>query len=672
MKQIRLIFGTHNSLPISNDKKLLESVYQKAYKPFISVLNRFPHIPVVLHYSGYLLEWIERKHPEFIMLLTEMVKRKQVEFLTGGFYEPVLTLIPNTDRMGQIEQLTTFIRGHFGKRPRGSWLTQKVWEPSLASILSTSGIEYTFLDESHFRHAGLKGEALNYLYLTEDQGKTLSVFPLSGKLSRLIPSASPEEAIKFLQNAAADSTQKVMAFIEDGEKFGYMDDSYKACYEKSWLEKFFTLLGKNSNIIVPVSPEQYVKENEPRFKIYIPVSVSMSMLESLLPPDRAKNLMTIRKKCKSFPDLEGFLGGALFRQFLSRYPEGNLMYARMMYTHLRVNQIRGDKYKKKTAREELWKGQCHHAYWQGCNGGIYWPHLRKALYRSFIEAEKITRSDGMFTPSIISFDFDMDGKKEYLFQGKEVNAYVHCLGGMLFELDFIPCGWNYGDSMARRPELYHNVGDRIYDRYMRKSFIDHFFSETETIRNFHDVSYKELGDFISREYYMVKLNREHRELVLSRDGRIKIGNRSYPVSLEKRYRFNQSIVQVDYTITNSGDKALEVRFGAEINLSFASGDSKDTGMYSIFKNKRSRLPNEQSSREAVEKLFLQDNVNKTNITITSAEPFSLWCLPVETVSRAFNEREQFYQSTCFVPCWRLKLEPSTSWQNSLSLGFAGK
>ncbi|MCK4817073.1 4-alpha-glucanotransferase, partial [bacterium] len=91
MKQIRLIFGTHNSLPISNDKKLLESVYQKAYKPFISVLNRFPHIPVVLHYSGYLLEWIERKHPEFIMLLTEMVKRKQVEFLTGGFYEPVLT-----------------------------------------------------------------------------------------------------------------------------------------------------------------------------------------------------------------------------------------------------------------------------------------------------------------------------------------------------------------------------------------------------------------------------------------------------------------------------------------------------------------------------------------------------------------------------------------------------
>ncbi len=66
-----------------------------------------------------------------------------------------------------------------------------------------------------------------------------------------------------------------------------------------------------------------------------------------------------------------FLSGGHFRQFLTRYPEAGLMYAKMMYTHVLVNQVRGDRYKKRAAQNELWKGQCHHAYWHGARGGVY-------------------------------------------------------------------------------------------------------------------------------------------------------------------------------------------------------------------------------------------------------------------------------------------------------------
>ena len=53
------------------------------------------------------------------MLINDMVKRKQLELLGGGFYDPILPVIPNSDRSGQIEALTTYLRKHFGKRPRG-------------------------------------------------------------------------------------------------------------------------------------------------------------------------------------------------------------------------------------------------------------------------------------------------------------------------------------------------------------------------------------------------------------------------------------------------------------------------------------------------------------------------------------------------------------------------
>ena len=80
------------------------------------------------------------------MLLREMVRRRQMEPLGGGFYTPALPIIPALDRVGQIEKLTTELRVRFGTRPRGVWLADCVWEPSLPHSLVGAGMEYAFLD----------------------------------------------------------------------------------------------------------------------------------------------------------------------------------------------------------------------------------------------------------------------------------------------------------------------------------------------------------------------------------------------------------------------------------------------------------------------------------------------------------------------------------------------
>jgi hypothetical protein len=62
----------------------------------------------------------------------------------------MLPLIPLADRLGQIEALTTYLRKHFGKRPRGCWLPGLIWEQNLAGSLQTSGMDYTFLESNQF------------------------------------------------------------------------------------------------------------------------------------------------------------------------------------------------------------------------------------------------------------------------------------------------------------------------------------------------------------------------------------------------------------------------------------------------------------------------------------------------------------------------------------------
>jgi ferredoxin len=161
MKSIQLVFGTHNHQSEGDHPERYEEVYQAAYKPFLSVLNSYPGLPAVLYYSGPLLEWMEESHPEFLMLLDEMVRRRQVELLGGGFYEPILTMLPTSDRLGQMEKMTTYLRTRFGTRPRGCWLAHQVWEPNLVLSLRNSGMDFTFLEDQFFRNGGPGGDGLH-------------------------------------------------------------------------------------------------------------------------------------------------------------------------------------------------------------------------------------------------------------------------------------------------------------------------------------------------------------------------------------------------------------------------------------------------------------------------------------------------------------------------------
>ncbi len=183
MGKINVIFGTHNSLPYGSPDAVFENAYQKDYKPFLTELYNNPELFTIIHYSGIVLDWLKDHHPEFLMLLNDMVKRKQVELLGGGFYDPFLPLIPHTDRLGQVESLTTLIRERFGKRPRGGWITENIWDPALVSMLKNSGLDYIFLEEYHFINAGLSEKDLYNPVMTEDQGKVITVYPIASKIS---------------------------------------------------------------------------------------------------------------------------------------------------------------------------------------------------------------------------------------------------------------------------------------------------------------------------------------------------------------------------------------------------------------------------------------------------------------------------------------------------------
>ncbi len=675
MKKLKLIIGTHNHLPIGQPDFVTENAYQRSFKPLLSTLYAFPAVPAALHYTGLLLEWLEERHPEFLMLLTEMVKRKQVEIIGGGYYDPILTMIPSNDKLGQLEKMTTYLRVRFETRPRGCWLTETVWEPSLAFILRSSGMDFTFLEDGQLHGAGIADGQANRTYIAEDQGKIITLFPLSTALSRMAPGGEPREALAALKAAADPEGKGIAVLMIDGERLkdpaGAKGASAGGPAGK-WLEAFLKLVVDNAEWLEPVTPTHYLKESQPAGKVYVPCASSADMAAWSLSPRRRRLYLEAGRKAGGDPESASFLSGGFFRQFLARYPEGELMYSKMMNTHVLVNQVRGDKYKKKSAQNELWKGQCHNAYWYGASGGLYSNGLRKAVYRSLIEAEKITRATEIFAPSIIGIDFDLDTNVEYLYQGSELNCYIHIKGGVLFELDFLPASWNYLDTMARRDESCppKRREANVADRYPRRAFMDHFFEAGCTIESFDSASCAEAGDFLDSLYEVADLNRSLPEILLRREGTVEVKGIRSPVEIEKRFIFRPRSLDVYYRVTNRAEAAVSLRFGVEMNLSLASRSPESGRIFLLEEERKTDIGLERAEIEGVRALLVRDVPNEVSITLSSAEEFLCWSLPVETSTPHPEEgQERIFQSYCLVPQWLLDLPPGGSWENHLSVGF---
>ena len=69
-------------------------------------------------------------------------------------------MIPSRDRIGQIRSYTRWLQNRLGATIRGLWVPERVWEQSFTRDLVDAGIEYTVLDDFHFKCAGLADSQL--------------------------------------------------------------------------------------------------------------------------------------------------------------------------------------------------------------------------------------------------------------------------------------------------------------------------------------------------------------------------------------------------------------------------------------------------------------------------------------------------------------------------------
>lgn len=690
--KINLMFGIHSHQPVGNFDGVFRESYETCYGPFLEVLARHPGVRVALHYSGPLLEWFEDNEAGYIDKIAALAERGQVEMLSGGFYEPILPIIPREDAVAQINMMNDYIKRRFGQEPRGLWLTERVWEPHLPSIIAEAGLSYTIIDETHFAHAGLGRDKMFGYYLTEDAGNTVAVFPIDKHLRYKIPFKLPEDALEYLRSISADGEPKDITYGDDCEKFGVWPDTYKWVYTDGYLDNLFTALEENSDWISMPTFSEYIDSHPPAGRVYLPTASYDEMMEWAQPTDVATAYHNIVEQLKDdgvYQDYRPFVRGGFWRNFLTKYPEANRMHKKMVLVSRKVNSLGADAVDARhDARHELWRGQCNCPYWHGLFGGLYLNYLRFANYSHLIRAEKIADRELHGDNAAIRIerlDYDCDGHDEIIVSTPDYNFYVSPgYGGSISEIDFKPKCFNIADVMSRRPEAYHaklekaatseadedvqSIHDIVrvkeeglekalqYDSHDRRCFLDHFLPAGTTLENFMGGGHVEAGDFLDKPYAVSgeELSRDTMRLSLVRDGEVRLPSKTVPVSLGKEFTMTDgSGIEARYRVLNAGDAAGEILFAVELNVTLLAGDAEDR-YYEIpgVELGENRL-NSVGATESVSLARLVDKWMNIAIVIRCEPAATLWRFPIETVSQSEGGFEKTYQGSCVTAVWPL-------------------
>ncbi len=716
MPNFRLLLLIHSHQPVGNFENVFESAYQKAYLPFVETLVRHPVVSVGLHYSGPLLEWIEAHHPEFFDLLRGLVEQGQVELVGGGLYEPVLISIPPEDRLEQLRRHADFIEKQFGRRPQGAWLAERVWEPQLPSTLAAAGVGYTLVDDIHFLAAGFEPDQLYGYYIAEDLGATVKLIPGLKALRYLVPFGSVESTIAFLKQTADSHPGGFAALGDDCEKFGVWPETYRHCYEDGWLERFFTALESSVDWLETALPGDCLDQLAPLGRADLPTASYTELTEWALPTPARKRFQALQQEFSARADLLAFLRGSFWRAFLSKYPEANLLHKKMLYTSTKIRRVssavrRGLPLRRalEQAATHLLRAQCNDAYWHGIFGGIYSPHLRSSVLRELVTAEKLADAAEQGSPAYVEtdlLDFDADGYEEIYQVSESYAALVKPSdGGTIAALDFRVSDVPLINSIARRPEAYHDrvreaaaapgnaagvasIHDRArvkeaglerflrYDRWPRHAFRLLLFPAWKTWDDYAQVRLEESATFAASSYQVIGCASERVELACDAPlAAPQPAAEATGPALHAAKTFLISRTPKGFELachlafTSRSAEPTQLMAGLELVFNLLAPNEPNR----YFEWSEAREPLRWGGTVAAPELRLVDEWQNVSILISAPGVREIWVAPIETVSESEDGFERLYQGSQILPLWPLELGPGALWTGRVSVrvGLAG-
>ena len=699
--RISLALVLHNHQPVGNFGWVIEETFRSAYEPMLAALERHPGVSVGLHYTGPLLEWLASEQPEAVERLAALAERGQVEILGGGWTEPILASLPTADRVAQLRRMGDELTARFGRRPRGAWLAERVWEPSLPADLVRGGYEWTILDDNHLRGASVAEDAMWSTFTTDDQGERLTIFGTEQGLRYRIPFGEVDDLIAYLRDHATEDGRRVGMMGDDGEKFGGWPTTDEHCWGGGrWVDRCFDALEASADWLTTTTPSDWLEREPPAARIYVPTASYVEMTEWALPPDDAGafHVALATARAATRPEAR-FLHGGFWRNFQAKYREVNDLHKQMLRVSAKVTAM-PDGPRRELALDHLQRGQSNDCYWHGLFGGIYIVHMRMATLHHLIAAEDLAdaaaRAMGAEPDDAHVGDWDLDGRPDAVLASPAQMLTVDLdEGAGISTWDLRASRVALLATMRRRPEAYHArlfehdagvasdaasgagsvsihdivaVKEEGLSRYLHYDDHERRGALVRILEPDLDPEALRLGTVRDRVPVDAPWSLEH----LGQD-RLDVRREADDLVLQRRLRIGGSRqapwLEVEVEAENRSGVRYLADLGLEWSICLSGGGGNPAAYYEVDVGPgvdAVRSPHDGAADLALaERVAFGNDHHGVRVEATAEPPARITWFPIETVSNSEGGFERVYQGSSLLFRWLIELEAGAAirvWQ----------
>ena len=153
----------------------------------LEILLNYRKVKCSIFMDGPTMEMLKKTaKPLSIGKIKAGVDEGLVEFLGGGYYDPMLPLFPKDLQVRQLKKHRSKLKSFLGLEPQGYFNSSLVWEMGMISVLEECAFDYALVSEAAVREALGRNSPVSGWFTVEDQGSLMRVIPVSDELSKAI------------------------------------------------------------------------------------------------------------------------------------------------------------------------------------------------------------------------------------------------------------------------------------------------------------------------------------------------------------------------------------------------------------------------------------------------------------------------------------------------------
>ncbi len=632
----KVLIGAYSQIPAGSPTPVLERALDSVFKPMLTYLHSNGNAVLQLYLSGFLMEWLEKGHPEVNMLIGDLARMGKVELLTGSYNQSVLSLLSPKDRSNQIELNTTWIRKRYSQRSKTLWCYGQYFNPIYINTLALCCIDRVLIST----YDAIRNERYpDEPFQMQELGKSVQIVPTDTAVGALVSKYAISEIsftqflnrLKSVMHECSTSFCAAMVNIDQLCQGGITSEQ---------TEELFSLLFSFESSSI----EEIHDPNEPMKRGYLPAG-------------------WYGHDCQTGPL-------SFFNDLFVKDESLTYLYGRFTSLLESARTYKKDKDIRKRLELLLQKMSQGGPYMCDANASMLRSSVRKLVWRYINEADSVLFAipDYIYP---VSTDYDGDDLDEYLTIGKNISSVVDAKGGSLSELTYLPSLHNYGDTFS--PLEGFGTSQCLHPPVpgtKQRIFTDVLLPSSLPLYEYDKRDEKSCLDMGRASYGLSVLDRRNTEYqvqaVCEENSILQSA-----LSIEKHFKFRQNTVLLEITLTNTGDEALACTYGCEMPLSV--GSRKQTTAFSVMED-RKLIPYEEGEVvvENVKSFKIFDEPNNTMITLVGDSRFTLLKEDYIIDYKTTLAEEQLYQHTLYLLAWPLSLAPGEEQKHTLGLRLERK